>query len=244
MVVLVKALPHAGNKHGETVCCAGITLNGEWRRQFPVHFRRLDEKFNRWQIIEYDFLLPKDDKRPESRRIQEDTIRIVGSVAPQERASLLSKIIVPSTKNASDNGRTLALIRPQNVRFQAKEKSKPELDAERAAYQQAAKQGSFFDRELAELEPCKYSFRFIYSDEEDGNHSSTCDDWETAAMYRRFSKTYGEDRTLSLMKKTFEVEYPSKGMAFAMGTHSRYPDTWLLVGILRVDRTAQTSLDF
>ena len=72
VLVLVKALPHVGDRHGETVCCAGVTETGEWRRQFPVHFRTLEEKFRRWQWIDYDWRKPKDDQRPESRRVQED----------------------------------------------------------------------------------------------------------------------------------------------------------------------------
>ncbi|MGH6879591.1 hypothetical protein [Hypericibacter sp.] len=235
----MKALPHAGMKHGETVCCAGITKHGEWRRQFPIHFRRLQQKFFRWDIIEYEFRAPKDDKRSESRRVQEDTIRVVGSVSTKERSSLLAPVIVSSTGAAAAKGQTLALIRPCNVAFAAKKKNAKEIENERAAYQEAAKQGSFFDAALAALEPCPYAFKFGYQDSDGGSHVSTCDDWETAAMFRRFSEQYGELKTLDLMKKTFEKEYPQKGMVFAMGTHSRYPDVWLLVGVLRVDETTQ-----
>lgn len=239
MVVLVKALPHAGMKHGETVCCAGITDHGEWRRQFPIHFRRLQQKFSRWDIIEYEFRTPKDDKRPESRRVQEDTIHVVGSVGARERSSLLAPVIVSSTGAAAVKGQTLALIRPRDVAFAAKKKNLKEIGEEKAAYQEAAKQGSFFDKALAALEPCPYAFKFDYQDSDGGSHMSTCDDWETTAMFRRFSKQYGEAKALDLMKRTFEKDYPQKGMVFAMGTHSRYPDVWLLVGVLRVDETSQ-----
>lgn len=240
--MLVKALPHAGTKHGETVCCAGITEHGEWRRQFPVHFRRLQEKFARWDIIEYEYRIPKDDKRPESRRVQEDTIQVVGLVPLKERANLLSNVIVPSTAYAVAHGQTLALLRPQNVRFYWRKKGAEDIEDERRAYREAASQGSFFDKELTELEPCPYEFKFDYEDQEGHAHTSTCDDWETTAMFRNFSRQYGEDETLSKMKKVFEIEYPEKGMAFAMGTHSRYPDVWLLVGVIRLDEIRQFSM--
>ncbi len=61
-------------------------------------------------------------------------------------------------------------------------------------------------------------------------------------MFRRFAREYGEERALALMKKTFEQEYPAKGMAFAMGTHSKYPDVWLLVGVLRLDEVRQLTM--
>lgn len=239
---MVKALPHAGKKHGETVCCAGITVGGEWRRQFPIHFRRLQDKFGRWDIIEYEYRVPKDDKRRESRRVQEDTIQVVGDLPPKERAKLLNSVVVSSTAVAASRGQSLALIRPQKVEFSAKKKTAKQVETERRAYSEAARQGSFFDKELSELEPCPYAFTFDYEDEEGKSHTSTCDDWETAAMYRNFERQYGETKTIALMKKTFEQDYPAKGMAFAMGTHSKYPDVWLLVGVLRLDVVTQMSL--
>ena len=41
VLTLVKTLPHVGQKHGETVCCAGLTAEGQWRRQYPIPYRRL-----------------------------------------------------------------------------------------------------------------------------------------------------------------------------------------------------------
>ena len=48
-IVLIKAAPHASQKHGETVCCAVIDLEGNWLRLYPVSFRHLDDaqKFGR-----------------------------------------------------------------------------------------------------------------------------------------------------------------------------------------------------
>ncbi|MBF0353841.1 MAG: hypothetical protein HQL43_01215 [Alphaproteobacteria bacterium] len=243
VIVLVKALPHAGRKHGETVCCAGVTEQGEWRRQFPIHFRRLQSRFSRWDIIEYEYRFPESDKRQESRRVQEDTIQVIRKIPSKERATFLASVVVRSTEIAAARGQTLALIRPKKLQFKPKKKTPEELSAEQVAYREAASQGSFFDKELAELQPCPYAFKFVYEDELGCSRTSTCDDWETAAMFFRFEKEYGEQKTLQMMQKTFEVDYPAKGMAFAMGVHSQYPKTWLLVGVLRLDDTPQASLD-
>jgi hypothetical protein len=111
VLILVKALPHVGHRHGETVCCAGVTVDGEWRRQYPIHFRRLrDNQFARWQWIEYDWIAPgPDDRRRESRRVQEDTIR-VGDVMPErERAGFLDPLIIGSTDEAAAKGMSLTL---------------------------------------------------------------------------------------------------------------------------------------
>ena len=118
-----------------------------------------------------------------------------------------------------------------------------EIEEERQAYKEAANQHSLFDEDLAQLEPCPYAFIFDYEDEAGKSHTSTSDDWETAAMYRNFANKYGERETIAIMKKTFEEDYPAKGMAFAMGTHSRYPEVWLLVGVIRLDIVKQMSLE-
>lgn len=243
VLILVKALPHVGKRHGETVCCAGVTPAGEWRRQYPIHFRRLKNQFRRWDWVEYEWFLPKDnDRRIESRRVQEDTISVTGSIAERERANFLNSLVAPSTKHAAANGHSLAIIRPTQSTFFWIRKEKNQLLKERTAYKAAARQLSFFDNELAALTPCPFEFKFKYTTEDGAKHVATCDDWETTAMFYGFSRKYGTERALNEMERTFNQAYPTKGMMFAMGTHSLYPDVWLLVGVLRLDRTRQLAL--
>jgi len=240
-LVLVKALPH-DSKIGETVCCAGVTEDLQWRRQFPIRFRHLkDKKFGRWQWIEYDWRKPSDDLRSESRRVQEDSIRPGGVMPPKERARFLSPLVVGSVKEAAERGCSLALIRPRDVRFSCIKKTIAQVEAERASFAHAASQKSFFDDELKALEPCPYEFKFKYRTD-DGTHDSTCADWETAAMYWKFERLYGEAEAVRRIGAVFGEEYPAKGVAFAMGTHSRYPTTWLLIGVIRLDVEEQLSL--
>ena len=52
----------------------------------------------------------------------------------------------------------------------------------------------------------------------------------------------GPEAALKEMAQVFNEQYPEKGMAFAMGTHSRRPEQWLLVGVIRLDPVAQMSL--
>ena len=243
VLVLVKALPHAGQKHGETVCCAGVTKDGHWRRQYPVHFRRLREQFGRWDWIEYDWIrLGGEDRRTESRRVQEDTIKCCGDMPERERAEFLNRIIVPSTEVAASRGQSLALIRPTKSRFFWGQKTAKDLQKEKKAYEQAAHQLSILDAELAALTPCPYAFKFDYETEDGKSHKATCDDWETAAMFYNWERKIGPVKALEEMSKVFNERYRARGMAFAMGTHSRYPDVWLLVGVLRLDLIKQMAL--
>ncbi len=244
VVILVKALPHVGQRHGETVCCAGVTLDGEWRRQYPIHFRRLrDNQFRRWQWIEYDWIAPgAEDRRRESRRVQEDTIQ-VGDIMPErERAAFLAPIMTGSTMEAAAKGMTLTVIRPTKSMFRSKAKTAEQVGEERQAYEEAARQTSFLDPDLRALNPCPYAFHFDWTDADGKSHKATCDDWETAVMFYRREKTLGAKAALEDMEQVFNEQYPARGMAFAMGTHSRRAEQWLLVGVLRLDRVTQMSL--
>ena len=130
--MLVKALPHVGKSHGEIVCCAGVTEGLEWRRQFPIRFRHLrDNKFRRWQWIEYDWRRSRSDQRLESRRVREETIR-PGDYMPQAaRADFLAPIVLECVDEAVENNQTLALIRPEKSEFRYKRKSKSEIESEK-----------------------------------------------------------------------------------------------------------------
>lgn len=241
-LVLVKALPHVGQRQGETVCCAGVTEDGRWVRQYPIHFRRLEEKFGRWNWIEYDWIPARDDPRPESQRVQEESIQIVSEMPARERAGFLAPFVLPSTDEAARRGRTLTLIRPRNVRFSWNRKTNAQIAEERQAYAAAARQGSFFDEAMEALEPCPYLFKFRYETEDGREHQATCDDWESAATYFKFSGGGDGEAGLRRLADMYGDRYVEKGMVFAMGTHSRRPEQWLLVGVIRLDETPQSDL--
>lgn len=44
------------------------------------------------------------------------------------------------------------------------------------------------------------------------------------------------------MKQRWGEEMPEKGLLFAMGTHSLYPDTWLINGIIQMSDFGQLLL--
>ena len=161
----------------------------------------------------------------------------------RERARFLAPIIVPSTEAATANGQTLALIRPRKVRFSYEKKSSDQITQEREDYATVERQSSLFQPDVKALKPCPYTFRFAYETEDGRRHRHTCDDWETAATFYRWERQLGEERALAEMSKVFNEDYPRKGMVLALGTHSRYPGTWLLVGVIRLDRVSQMALD-
>ncbi len=243
-VVMIKAAPQVGARHGETVCCAAIDLYGNWLRLYPISFRILDDrqKFGRWDRIKFKWRKPTDDQRIESRRVNQQTLQIVGALAPRERWDFLQKSIVSSLTDERRIGRSLALLSAKIGGFFIEKKSEDEIVEERQKFERLRSQSDLFaPQELIPYQPCPYKFKYKY-DTADGTREGTCQDWETEATFFNWRRHYGEADTLARMQRVFGEEYPEKGMLLAMGTHSRWPDTWLINGVIRLNQSPQESL--
>ena len=55
-IVMVKAAPQVGRRHGDNGLLRGIDLYGNWLRLYPVSFRTLEQskKFARWDRIKFN----------------------------------------------------------------------------------------------------------------------------------------------------------------------------------------------
>ncbi|MFO0994795.1 MAG: hypothetical protein U1E67_23015 [Hyphomicrobiales bacterium] len=242
-VVLIKAAPHVGKRHGETVCCAALDAYGKWLRLYPIKLRVLDDqqKFARWDRIKFRWRAANDDSRVESRRVEQDSIEIVGQLKGSERGRFLAKSIVTGLKGERDAGRSLALLKPEFQSFSIQRKDDKDLRREEAEFEEVNSQSDLFAKRVRPYRPCPYEFKYKYKTE-DGDREGTCQDWEVEATYFNWVKRYGEKETLEKMAAEFGERIPQKGMLFAMGTHSRYPDVWLINGIIRQDELAQLTL--
>lgn len=243
-VVIIKAAPNIGRKHGETVCVAGIDYDGNWHRLYPVPFKDLkhEQKFSRWDVIEFSWTRPKDDDRIESKRIFSQTLRVVDKVPERERHAFARRALVDDFEALSLRQQTFALIRPEKPRFSAIRLTTVELEKQRRRRSFVHSQLDMFGKTQMEKEPPPYRFHydFVFGGK---TRSYDCIDWETEATFFKWRQDYGEDRAISAMRQRFGEEYPQKGMAFAMGTHRvKMFNTWLLSGIIRVDYDSQLPL--
>ncbi len=245
VIILVKALPQPSKTYGETVCCAGMTAEGNWKRLFPVRYRHLqgEQSFKRWDWVNFNYRPPTKDLRKESCHVYEDSIQIDGEFAKGGRAAFFSRLIEKSAKHAFENGKSLALIRPRKTRFSYKKKSLADIEEEKQGYKLAAQQDSFFDEKQTDLEPSPYEFRFSFEDDS-GPHTYQDGDWETHAMFYNQRRRSNEQEALRWMEQTFNEDYPKRGMVFAIGNMAKRPQTWQLLGVIRLDESKQVELDF
>lgn len=243
-IILIKAAPVIGTKHGETVCCAGVDLYGNWLRMYPVSFRVLDDgkKFKRWDRVKFKWRRPTEDQRIESRHVDSQSLEIVGKMPDREKAPFLDKLIVTSLNGQREKDLSLALLKPHIRSFQIARKPQNELDSEQARIDEFHKQDDMFiPRPAVPQRACPYSFKYKYTTD-DGEREGTCQDWETEATFFNWRREYGEQNALTRMQQQFGEVLPERGLYFAMGTHSRWPDTWLINGLIQLRASDQPSL--
>lgn len=243
-VILIKAAPVIGGTHGETVCCAGLDLYGNWLRLYPVSFRVLEEgkRFRRWDRVSFEWRLPSSDTRIESRRVNNQTLEICGHVKRAERPALLNKHVVFSLNKEFEAGRSLALLKPEIKEFLLVRKSQGKLARQQREIDLFHAQADMFiPRPAVPKHACPYEFKYVYRTE-DGERTGTCQDWETEATYFNWRNLYGEADALTRLEEQYGVLLPKKGLYFAMGTHSRYPETWLINGLIQYSPPAQDTL--
>lgn len=52
-----------------------------------------------------------------------------------------------------------------------------------------------------------------------------------------------EKKALEWMDHVFNEDYPKRGMVFAIGNMAKRPQTWQLLGVIRLDVENQSELD-
>lgn len=241
--IIVKAAPRRSQKYGETVCVAGLNADGSWVRLYPVSFVYLNQpqRFSRWDKVTYRWSRPKD-VRSESRHVDPNSIRITGKLPRREITPFLNRAIVHSLKEQRSLGLSLALIRPEIIKFWFEKKSDDDVAAQTKTNADLRNQLDLLaPRDSVPVEVCPYDFKYRYRDG-DGPHDGTCQDWETEATFLRRRSETSEAQALEWMLNKFGVEYPEKGMALAMGTHRRWPDQWLINGVIRLNEDKQTDM--
>lgn len=203
-----------------------------------------DQRFTRWSRVGAKLRLvpPNKDRRTESRYVDQDSIGLLGEIRAQDRTAFIEQSIVESTKRERAEGRSLALIKPEDVTFSWKKRSAEAIAERIAAYRRLSSQSDMFNsKPLRPLPPASYEFFYKYRDG-DGVHECRCHDWEVEQTFINWQRKYGEVKTLEIMAERYGKDYPERGMALAMGTHSAYPDVWMIIGVIRMRPNMQLSL--
>lgn len=251
VLIVVKTYPNPSQSYGETVCCAGVDLETRrWVRLYPITFRRLaDRRFAKFQEITCKATRPRADHRPESLRVDQDSITLVGDpmpAGPRGWRRRMAALPLPSQSleeiraTQKADGTSLGMLRPKVIGGLIKKKAVPRT-AKQKAYlsQQHLNLGAATSRELHELEqiPWSFSYRFTCDDERCTQpHTLQIIDWEIGESYRKWSKAYGTQWEEKLRDK-YERELPATDLHLVVGNLAAHPGSFVIIGLVRPPRS-------
>ena len=164
VLITVKAPPNPSKKYQETNCCAGVDLDsGQLIRLYPIPFRLLEDsrKFPKYSIIRVSCKKPVRDKRPESYKVDQDSIEILECLGTKNNWARRKEIVLPTVSRSFCQiredvklGKSLGVFKPSDVQFSIKKLSLTSEGEHQAPY----KQYWLFDKQLKPLEQIPFSF--------------------------------------------------------------------------------------
>ncbi len=262
LLPLVKAYPNLSRQYGEVSCVAGLTMTDSaiprWIRIYPVPFRALSNKlkFRKYQPIRVKARKPSNDLRPESRRVDIESIDVIGDPIGTARGWEARRKLVEPSLGASmcelmrmekKDRTSLAIFRPAEVLDLVVEAVEPDPDksdrAEAWAAQAQLLGPSETQQQRKALEQIPFRFKYHYrcSDAKCKTHKQSIVDWEIAQQYRKLRdrKNWKE-----LVRKKWldEICGDAKETALIVGNQHQYRNAFLVLGVWWPPARQQLSL--
>lgn len=254
ILIWAKTYPELSSKYLETVCTAGMLPSGKPLRLYPIPYRYLageKEQFSLYQWITADIQKKHDDPRPESFRIDCESIES-GEVIPTtqdewgKRAESMFRD--PSWQFASvedlqkaqrEKGTSIGVVAPRKIkkvevvqRSVDEEKSFEQKLAEVKKIQEAKRaQINMFEEtlppEMKSLEFMRYRVQvtWLCGNSECGGHRMQVLDWGLCELQRRD----GDQKALSRMKELCNLD--KYDLKFFLGNLFMHPASFLIVGM-------------
>ena len=243
-LITIKVTPNPGTKYGETVYIGGIALDtGRWTRLYPVPFRDLaeDRKFAKYAVIEADVRKAADDRRPESHRINVDSIRILDRLDTKGGWARRREIVLPSLslsfcdvlRQQKTADLSMAAFRPADVEFTWARASLRDRDRCEACYARL----SFVDPTRRALQPVPFNFRYQFvcaGTPACPGHDLAVMDWELSAAwyYWRQEEPSVEALLAKIRQKWLDTMCsPARDTIFFVGNTRRFRDEFMVCGV-------------
>lgn len=250
ILIVVKTYPNPSSTYGETVCCAGVDLEtGQWVRLYPITFRRLaDRRFEKFQEIRCRATRPRDDTRPESWRVDQDSIELVGDPLPARSRGWARRMarLPPPSRSLEEiraaqaaSGTSIAMFRPKEILRLVKRPAEPWTDKQKAYLRrQHLDLGADVSRTLSELEQIPWTFGYEFRCNDARcvrTHTLSIIDWEIGAAYRRWTRAYVQGWEAKLRQK-FERDLPATDLHLVVGNLAAHHGTFVIIGLVRPPR--------
>ncbi len=243
VLVTVRTYPSPARKGIEVSCTAGITDEGRWIRLFPIPYRFLgsDKRFAKYQSIQASVAKSESDPRPESYKVDIDSIKILSeAISTKDKWDARKAKVMPLRARSlcflqSERDRnkepTLGFFRPKTISGLKIEPASSEwTEEELARLRQYQLFGNAPTTQLEKL-PFTFSYEFRCDEGGCGGHRLSCTDWEMGAAFRGFRAKYGS-KWEQKFRDRFETEMILvKDTHFFVGTVHAHPDAWIIIGL-------------
>src|SRR5947209_5379074 len=144
VLIVVRTYPAPAKSVIEASCTAAISDDGKWVRMFPVPARLMehDKRFVKWHWIEVDLLKASSDSRPESYKLNPDSIVIGDGIGTEgnwrARRDLIRPLQRPSMcqiqqERDEHKSPTLGVFRPLTITELLIERSEEDWTEEQLA---------------------------------------------------------------------------------------------------------------
>ena len=224
VLITVKAAPEPSKSYIDTVCVAGIRLDGPeptWIRLYPVPFRHLsgDNKFAKYQVIDVDVNPSKSsDNRLESRRPVWESMKAIGDpVGQNARSAILERMVtksmcqIESDVTANPKSQSLGLVRVTDLDPLMFERHPGWNDEQKRVMEDQLSQPDLFgeiDRSPV-IEAPKLIARYRYRCESANcaGHRGRILDWELAALQYRERNRSETEMKASIERKFYQEKF-------------------------------------
>ena len=256
ILITVKTYPTLSASYGELVCTAGLREDGTWIRIYPVPFRSLEEyqKFEKYRIIEALVIRNLKDPRPESHKIDFESLALTETKLStadawlERRNWVLARGVVHDDLTAliaaanESNDLSLATFKPRAIRGFKAEPQTPDWDESKlATLQEASKQGDLFPEwqprsvtRFVKKLPWKFSYQFL--DSKGRESTMMIEDWEIGALYWACIRD-GSTRleAVAKVRQMYLDNFASKDLYLFLGTtrewHGRGKNPFVVIGV-------------
>jgi len=242
VLITVKAPPNPSKKYQEANCCAGIDLDtGQWVRLYPIPFRLLDygKQFPKYSIISVNCRRPLRDKRVESYKVDQDSIKILRCLGTENKWSERKKIVLPTLspsfckilEDISIN-KSLGIFKPADIQFEVAKSVPKDEKKHQAVYSQYY----LFDKKLRPVEQIPFDFYYefkCHNTRDCPGHILKIHDWEIVQAYRSWRYRYTDQAILlqKIKEKWLDIAGPKKDVYFYVGNMWKYPKQFLVLGV-------------
>jgi len=255
VLITVTTAPNPSDRHGETVCIAGIEL-GEtgpvgWVRLYPMNLRELrsgGDGFRKYEVISVKCNPAVKDSRLESFNPDPSTLAVTGKLAGWSKRRPLVEPMIESSmcaiqRAASDDplAPSLGLVRPVDVSSFRIEMHPGWNATEQAKIDAYVNQMRFdSDEERKPLEAPRFQAWYKWRCQESTcrGHEQGMLDWEFVALQRNLSGRSDDEAKTELRRRFFDNPFGSaKDPAIYVGNLVKRRHTFMVLGLYYPNKT-------